>query len=104
VEGGVDILLFEPEPDDELMFGTSIMDYSRRLDIATHGFETVTARLAEDYAYYTEMSEKHGVEISATRLRRVVRKVKEQEASEASVWRRIFEQTTGALLRQTGTS
>jgi len=101
---GVDILLFEPDPDDELMFGTSIMDYSRRLDIATHGFETVTAHLAEDYAHYTEMAEKHGIEISATRLRRVVRKVREQEGSDASVWRRIFEQTTGALLRQTGTS
>ena len=101
---GVDILLFEPDPDDELMFGTSIMDYSRRLEIATHGFETVTAHLAEDYAHYTEIAEKHGIEISATRLRRVVRKVKEQETSEASVWRRIFEQTTGALLRQTGTS
>ena len=101
---GVDILLFEPDPDDELMFGTSIMDYSRRLEIATHGFETVTAHLAEDYAHYTEICEKHGIEISATRLRRVVRKVKEQETSEASVWRRIFEQTTGALLRQTGTS
>lgn len=102
---GVDILLFEPEPDDELMFGTSIMDYSRRIEIATHGFETITARLAEDYAYYTEMAEKHGIEISATRLRRVIRKVKEEEnGDEASVWRRIFEQTTGALLRQTGTS
>ncbi len=101
---GVDILLFEPEPDDELMFGTSIMDYSRRLDIAAHGFETVTAHLAEDYAYYTEVTERHGLEISATRLRRVVRKVKEQESSEASVWRRIFEQTTSALLRQTGTT
>ena len=101
---GVDILLFEPDPDDELMFGTSIMDYSRRLEIATHGFETVTAHLAEDYAHYTEIAEKHGIEISATRLRRVVRKVKEQETSDASVWRRIFEQTTGALLRQTGTS
>ncbi len=101
---GVDIVLFEPEADDELMFGTSIMDYSRRLDIAAHGFETVTARLAEDYAYYTEVTERHGLEISATRLRRVVRKVKEQESSEASVWRRIFEQTTSALLRQTGTT
>ena len=28
----VDIILIEPEPDDELMFGTSIMDYSARLD------------------------------------------------------------------------
>ena len=27
----VDIILIEPEPDDELMFGTSILDYSSRL-------------------------------------------------------------------------
>lgn len=101
---GVDIVLFEPEADDELMFSTSIMNYSRRLDIAVHGFETVTKRLAQNYDFYTELAGRHGLEISATRLRRVVRKVKEQESSEASVWRRIFEQTTGALLRQTGTS
>lgn len=100
---GVDIVLFEPEPDDELMFSTSIMNYSRRMEIAIHGFESVTTRLAENYGFYTELAERHGLEISATRLRRVVRKVKEQESSEASVWRRIFEQTTGALLRQTGT-
>lgn len=101
---GVDIVLFEPDLDDELMFGTSIMNYSRRLDIAAHGFESVTERLAENYDYYTDVAAKHGLEISPTRLRRVVRKVKEQESSEASVWRRIFEQTTGALLRQTGTT
>ncbi len=101
---GVDILLLEPDLDDELMFGTSIMDYSRRLEIATHGFETVTHRLAGDYADYTAIAEKHGIQISAKRLRRVVRKIREQETSEDSVWRRIFEQTTGALLRQTGTS
>jgi len=101
---GVDILLIEPELDDELMFGTSIMDYSRRLEIAKHGFETVTAKLAEDYAMYTETAERHGIEISATRLRRVMKKVKEQETSDASVWRRIFDQTTGSLLRQTGAS
>lgn len=100
---GVDIVLFEPEADDELMFSTSIMNYSRRMEIAIHGFESVTTRLAENYGFYTELAERHGLEISATRLRRVVRKVKEQESSEASVWRRIFEQTTGALLRQTGT-
>lgn len=101
---GVDIVLFEPDLDDELMFSTSIMNYSRRLEIAIHGFETVTRRLAQNYDFYTELTDRHGLEISATRLRRVVRKVKEQESSEASVWRRIFEQTTGALLRQTGTT
>lgn len=101
---GVDIVLFEPDLDDELMFGTSIMNYSRRMDIAAHGFETVTARLADDYQHLKEVTERHGLEISATRLRRVMRKVREQEGSDASVWRRIFDQTTGSLLRQTGSS
>jgi len=101
---GVDIVLIEPEPDDELMFGTSIMDYSRRLEIAKHGFETITAKLADDYANFTEVAEKHGIEISATRLRRVMRGVREQESSDASVWRRIFDQTTGSLLRSTNAS
>ena len=36
---GVDIILVEPELDDELMFGTSILDYRARLEIAKHGFE-----------------------------------------------------------------
>ncbi len=101
---GVDIVLFEPDLDDELMFGTSIMNYSRRIDIASHGFETVTARLADDYSDLKEAAERHGIEISATRLKRVIRRVREQESSESSVWRRIFDQTTGSLLRQTGSS
>ncbi|MDQ2700502.1 MAG: patatin-like phospholipase family protein [Actinomycetota bacterium] len=101
---GVDIVLIEPEPDDELMFGTSIMDYSHRLEIAKHGFETITAKLAEDYAGFAETAERHGIEISATRLRRVMRKVREQETNDASVWRRIFDQTTGSLLRSTDAS
>jgi NTE family protein len=99
---GVDIMLLEPEPDDELMFGTSIMDFSRRLEIAQHGFESVTKKLAGDYSMYTAAAEKHGIEISATRLNKVMRKVKEQEPNEESVWRRIFDQTTSTLLRQTG--
>ncbi len=101
---GVDIVLIEPEPDDELMFGTSIMDYSHRLDIAKHGFETITAKLASDYTSFTDVAEKHGIEISATRLRKVMRGVREQESSDASVWRRIFDQTTGSLLRSTDAS
>ena len=98
----VDILLIEPEGDDELMFGTSIMDYSRRLEVATDGFESVTEKLATDYSRFRETAEKHGIEISATRLRKVMREVKEQEGSDDSVWRRIFDQTTSTLLRQTG--
>jgi predicted acylesterase/phospholipase RssA len=98
---GVDIILIEPELDDELMFGTSIMDYSARLRVAKHGFESVTLRLARDYDRYKAVAEHHGIEISARRVRRVLDQV-EQERDETPAWRRVFEQTTSALLRQSG--
>jgi len=99
---GVDIVLLEPEPNDELMFGTPIMDYSRRLKIARHGFETVTAALAADYDRYKEIAERHGLEISERRVRRVVEKASEEEPEQTSAWKRVLEQTTSVLLRQSG--
>ncbi|HEX8688902.1 MAG TPA: patatin-like phospholipase family protein [Solirubrobacterales bacterium] len=99
---GVDIILVEPEPNDELMFGTPIMDYSRRLQIARHGFESVTATLAEDYERYEEIAGRHGLEISGRRVRRVVERAAEEESGSLSAWRRVLEQTTSALLRQSG--
>ena len=96
---GVDIVLIEPEPDDELMFRTSILNFASRLDIARHGFESVTLRLAKDYHHFREICERHGIEISATRVRKVVKHfAAERERTRA--WRKILEQTTGALLRQ----
>ena len=70
---GVDIVLIEPEPDDELMFQTSIMNYTSRVEIARHGFQSVTLKLAEDYERFREVCERHGIEISATRVRKVVK-------------------------------
>jgi predicted acylesterase/phospholipase RssA len=96
---GVDIILIEPDPNDELMFDTNILNFGKRLEIARHGFESVTLRLAKDYEELREVCSRHGIEISATRVRKVVRRfAKEREKTGA--WRRIFEQTTGALLRQ----
>jgi NTE family protein len=99
---GVDIILIEPEPNDELMFGTPIMDYSRRLQIGRHGFESVTAALAQDYDRYKEIAERHGLEISEHRVRRAVERAAEEEPEQSSAWRRVLEQTTSALLRQSG--
>jgi NTE family protein len=99
---GVDIILIEPNPNDELMFGTPIMDYSRRLQIARHGFETVTAELAREYDHYAEIAERHGLEISERRVRRVVEQASEEESEQSSAWRRVLEQTTSVLLRQSG--
>jgi predicted acylesterase/phospholipase RssA len=96
---GVDILLIEPEPDDELMFQTSIMNFTKRLDIARHGFQSVTMKLAADYAHFEEVANRHGLQISETRVRKVVKHFAAERERTAG-WRRILEQTTGALLRQ----
>jgi NTE family protein len=100
---GVDIVLIEPEPNDELMFQTSIMNFTKRVDIARHGFQSVTLKLAEDYDNFRTVCERHGIQISATRVRKVVKHfAAEQEKTRA--WRKILEQTTGTLLRQSGSS
>ncbi|MEJ7789402.1 MAG: patatin-like phospholipase family protein [Thermoleophilaceae bacterium] len=96
---GVDIILIEPDPNDELMFETNIMNFTSRVDIARHGFESVTLKLAADYDRFRTVCAKHGIEISATRVRKVVRRF-EKEREKTAAWRRILEQTTGALLRQ----
>jgi NTE family protein len=95
---GVDIILIEPELTDELMFGTSILDYRARLEIAKHGFESVTLRLARDYDRYKSIADRHGIELSARRVRHVLDQV-EREREEISAWRRVLEQTTAVLLR-----
>ena len=96
---GVDIILIEPEPNDELMFATNVMDFTKRVQIAKHGFESVTLKLAADYDELSAICARHGIELSATRVRKVVRRFAE-EKEQAAGWRRILEQTTGALLRQ----
>ena len=96
---GVDIILIEPDPNDELMFETNILNFTRRVEIARHGFESVTLKLASEYDEIKAIAAKHGIEISATRVRKVVRKfAKDREKTAA--WRRILEQTTAGLLRQ----
>lgn len=98
---GVDIVLIEPEPTDELMFQTSMMSFASRVEIARHGFESVTKRLAGEYDRYQDVAERHGLEISAKRVRKVVEHF-DEEPGEVSAWRKILESTTGALLRQAG--
>jgi predicted acylesterase/phospholipase RssA len=98
---GVDIVLIEPEPNDELMFETSIMNFASRVAIAQHGFQSVTYKLAGDYDRLKEVCGRHGIEISATRVRKVVRHF-EAEPERTRAWRKILEQTTAALLRQSG--
>jgi NTE family protein len=105
---GVDIVLIEPEPADELMFQTSMMNFTSRVEIARHGFESVTKHLAGEYERYREVTERHGIKISAKRVRKVVQHFDadriELGQQEVSAWRKILEGTTGALLRQAGST
>jgi predicted acylesterase/phospholipase RssA len=100
---GVDIILIEPEPTDELMFQTSMMSFASRVEIARHGFESVTKHLAGEYDHYRDVAERHGIGISEKRLRKVVEHF-DSGAEEVSGWRKILEGTTGALLRQAGSA
>ncbi len=102
---GVDIVLIEPEPSDELMFQTSIMNFASRIAIARHGFQSVAHHLAGEYEHYRTVTKRHGIEISPERLRMVVEHFEaaaaaEESGQDTSAWRRILEGTTGALLRQ----
>ena len=96
---GVDIILIEPDPADELMFRTNVMNFTSRVDIARHGFESVTLHLAHEYHHFKEICARHGIEISATRVQSVVRQF-EAEPESTRAWRKILEQTTSTLLRQ----
>ncbi len=96
---GVDIILIEPEASDELMFQTSVMNFTSRVDIARHGFQSVTLKLANDYPRYKRICARHGIDISATRVRNVVKHF-EAEREPTRAWRKILEQTTSTLLRQ----
>jgi predicted acylesterase/phospholipase RssA len=100
---GVDIILIEPEPTDELMFQTSMMSFASRVEIGRHGFESVTRHLAGEYELYQAIAKRHGIGISEKRLRKVVDHF-EAGAEEVSAWRKILEGTTGALLRQAGSA
>ena len=96
---GVDIILIEPEPNDELMFRTNAMSYTSRVDIARHGFQSVTLKLANDYPRFKQICARHGIQISATRVRKVIKHF-ESERERTRAWRKILGQTTSTLLRQ----
>ena len=96
---GVDIILIEPDPNDELMFQTGVMSFTSRVQIARHGFESVTLHLADDYPRFKQICARHGIEISAERVRKIVRHF-EAERESTRAWRKILEQTTATLLRQ----
>ncbi len=86
----VDFILIEPRRDDELMFSTQIMNVSQRVQIARHGFESVTHQLASDFDHYRDICARHGLEISR---RGVIEELERSRQAESGTtrWRRILE-------------
>jgi predicted acylesterase/phospholipase RssA len=60
----VDIILIEPRADDRNLHFDNIMEYSARLRVAQHGFESVTLDLAQDYDLYRAILQRHGIPVS----------------------------------------
>ena len=93
----VDVVLIEPDLDDHLMFETNVMDYASRLDVAQHGFRSVTMKLAGEIDGLAQVARRHGIEISETRVRQTVAQLTAQERRPA--WQRILGQRTRVLPR-----
>lgn len=92
---GVDIVLIEPQADDRLMFETSIMNFTSRVEIAKHGFQSVARHLSGEYETYREIFERHGIAISPERVRRVIGRFEQETDSEGGAWRSLLGAATG---------
>lgn len=92
---GVDIVLIEPQADDRLMFETSIMNFTSRVEIAKHGFQSVARHLSGEYETYREIFERHGIAISPERVRRVIGRFEQETGSEGRAWRSVLGAATG---------
>lgn len=86
----VDFILIEPSRSDELMFGTQIMNVSQRVQIARHGFESVTSQLSADFDHYREICARHGIEISRRAVIETLESTR-KAPSGTTRWRRILE-------------
>ncbi|MHB1999122.1 MAG: patatin-like phospholipase family protein [Solirubrobacteraceae bacterium] len=98
---GVDILLIEPEPNDELMFETSIMSFTSRVEIARHGFESVARHLVAEHERYRQVFARHGIEVSPERVGEAIAHF-DGEVAVPHGWRRIVEGTTSVLRAASG--
>jgi NTE family protein len=86
----VDIILVEPKPDDYLMFFNNPMRYSARLEVAQHGFESVTYGMAADYPEFKNTLARHGIDITRRVVIQQLQKI-EDSNYDIGVMKRVFE-------------
>ena len=77
----VDIILIQPEWNDERMFSHNPMYYNSRLVLAEHGFTTVTRGLIEHYDYYEQVLERHGIQPHTELVRHKLETLRKQPDS-----------------------
>jgi NTE family protein len=94
----VDIILIEPRPDDALMFHGNVMRYSTRLEVARHGFESVTLDLAEEYGRYKAILARHGVPLTRRLVIEELARIRES-GYDPGVLRSVLEAHRGACDR-----
>lgn len=64
----VDIVLFEPEANDEMVFNYHLMRYSSRQLIARHAYDVTKERLINDVDRLGPIFRRHGLELDPARL------------------------------------
>lgn len=77
----VDIILIQPEWNDERMFSHNPMYFNSRLLLAEHGFTTVTGGLIENITYYQQVMARHGIELHTDLVRRELDALRQQPGS-----------------------
>ena len=78
----VDIILIQPEWDDERMFSHNPMYFSSRLLLAEHGFTTVTSGLMKNFDYYQQVMARHGIELHTELVERELDAMQKQPGGE----------------------
>jgi NTE family protein len=94
----VDIIVIEPRADDERMFYGNSMHYPDRLEVARHGFETVTLDLAEEYNTYKGVLARHGIPLTRRLVVEELEEVRKSGNDTAAVGR-VLEASSAACNR-----
>jgi NTE family protein len=94
----VDIIVIEPRAGDERMFYGNSMHYPDRLEVARHGFETVTLDLAEEYNTYKQVLARHGIPLTRRLVVEELEEVRKSGNDTAAVGR-VLEASSAACNR-----
>ncbi|MEJ5247400.1 MAG: patatin-like phospholipase family protein [Caldilinea sp.] len=99
----VDIILIQPEWDDERMFSHYPMHFGSRLALAEHGFSTVTNGLMQRLDYYQQILDRHGIALKPSIVERKfgARQLAGQDREQQTVEQRLL-LVNSALSPQSG--